>query len=108
MESTSIVIGASKSAGPAPAVQSRTSNSRDTASSWRTLCHRKIAQPRADRRGRMRHVEQHRKLPSAQQRGVIDAVAAGENDPMTVNAFARPADGTRFGSLKLTDARLRS
>ncbi len=47
-------------------------------------------QPRPDRRERPRPVEQRARSAGPEHGNVVDAVPAGEHDPITVSAFAPP------------------
>jgi hypothetical protein len=89
VESRSIVSCADRPTGRALAAHCRDNDSRQKASSWRTLCHRKSRSQKPDRRRCPRQVEQLRQRPTPQQRGVMDAVPPGSIDPITVIALMR-------------------
>jgi hypothetical protein len=138
VESRSIVSAPARSAGPAPAAHNPASSSRETASSWRTLCHAKA-------RSQLPIVEGARvasnSFPVAPARSAavssmqsppasIEPITVSALDPLLAPCSANstrwsiaavkpsrcantaagnsPADGTRFASSKLTDTRDRS
>ncbi len=138
VESTSIVSGPLRSLGPAPAAHNRASSSRETASSWRTLDHLKQRShvPTVD--GARVGPSAWPVAPARSTAVSSMESPPTSIDPITVNALmplfapcrasctrrstrparpicwasamagSNPACGTRFGSSKLTDARVRS
>jgi hypothetical protein len=138
VESRSIVSGADRSTGPAPAAHCRANNSRETASSWRTLCHRKSrsqvpivdgARDRSNNCGnaptRSNAVSSMLSPPASIAPITVIAlmplfapcrpsVSRPSTTPATSRRWASaaagnsPAHGTKFGSSKLTDTPARS